>query len=109
MLGGYLVWHLRRTLAPLTFTDEESPEHANPVGPAKRSSGAAAKVATKANSDGAEVRGFRGLLEHLGTLTRNTMSLTTATTDTFELLSTPTPTQRRAFELLGAPAPLRLM
>lgn len=108
MLGAYLVWHLRRTLAPLTFTDESPPERANPVGPAKRSSGAAAKAATKSNAGGERVRGFQDLLEHLGTLTRNTMSLTTGSTNTFELLSTPTPTQRRAFELLGKPVPLRL-
>jgi hypothetical protein len=34
---------------------------------------------------------------------------TTETTSTFELLATPTPTQRRAFELLGAPVPLKLL
>lgn len=109
MLASYLVWHLRETLAPLTFTDEAPPLRANPVAPAVRSAGARAKAATKANADGQEVRGFRELLEHLGTLTRNTMrTTTTETTSTFELLATPTPTQRRAFELLGAPVPLKL-
>jgi hypothetical protein len=54
------------------------------------------------------VRGFRELIEHLGTLTRNTMRTTTETTSEFELLATPTPTQRRVFELLGAPVPLKL-
>jgi hypothetical protein len=54
------------------------------------------------------VRGFRELLGHLGTLTRNTVRTTTDTTSQFELLATPTPTQRRAFELLGAPVPLKL-
>lgn len=55
------------------------------------------------------MRGFRELLDHLATLTRNTMRTTTGTTTTeFDLLATPTPTQRKAFELLGAPVPLRL-
>ena len=30
MLGAYVVWHLRRTLAPLTFTDESIPERQDP-------------------------------------------------------------------------------
>jgi hypothetical protein len=86
------------------------PARANPVAPAQRSAGARAKAAAKENGDGEEVRGFRELLEHLGTLTRNTMRTTTeTTTSTFELIATPTPTQRRAFELLGAPVPLKLL
>jgi hypothetical protein len=108
MLASYLVWHLRQALAPLTFTDEAPPTRDNPVAPAQRSAGAAAKAAAKENKDGEEVRGFRELLEHLGTLTRNTMRTTTETTSEFELLATPTSTQRRAFELLGAPVPLKL-
>jgi hypothetical protein len=108
MLASYLVWHLREALAPLTFTDEAPPARANPVTPAVRSAGARAKAAAKENKDGQEVRGFRELIEHLGTLTRNTMRTTTETTSEFELLATPTPTQRRVFELLGAPVPLKL-
>jgi hypothetical protein len=108
MLASYLVWHLRQTLAPLTFTDEAPPRRANPVAPAVRSAGARAKAAAKENEDGQEVRGFRELIEHLATLTRNTMRTTTETTSEFELLATPTPTQRRVFELLGAPVPLKL-
>jgi len=108
MLASYLVWHLREALAPLTFTDETPPVRANPVAPAVRSAGARAKAAAKENKDGEEVRGFRELIEHLGTLTRNTMRTTTETTSEFELLATPTPTQRRVFELLGAPVPLKL-
>jgi hypothetical protein len=108
MLASYLVWHLREALAPLTFTDEAPPARPNPVAPAVRSASAARKAARKHNAAGEEVRGFRELLEHLGTLTRNTMRTTTETTSEFELLATPTPTQRRAFELLGAPVPLTL-
>ena len=109
MLASYLVWHLRQALAPLTFTDEAPPVRTNPVAPAKRSKSAQKKAATKLNADDEEVRGFRELLDHLGTLTRNTMRTTTHTTSEFELLATPTPTQRRAFELLGAPVPLKLL
>jgi hypothetical protein len=109
MLAAYLVWHLREALAPLTFTDEEPPLRTNPVAPAERSVSARRKAAAKVNSDGHEVRGFRELLEHLGSLTRNTMVSSSGPVATFELLATPTLTQRRAFELLGAAVPLTLV
>ena len=109
MLSAYLVWHLREALAPLTFTDESPPTRDNPVAPAVRSASASTKAAAKRNGVDEEVRGFRELLDHLGTLTRNTMTVTTDQASSFELLSTPTPTQRRVFELLGAAVPRRLM
>ena len=40
MLAAYLTWHLRRTLAPLTYTDEQPPARDNPVTAAKRSTAA---------------------------------------------------------------------
>jgi hypothetical protein len=108
MLAAYLVWHLRSALAPLTFTDEQPPERMNPVAPAVRSPSALKKAAVKRNGEDLPVRGFRELLDHLGTLTRNTVRVTDAASE-FELLATPTPTQRRVFELLGSPVPTRLM
>ena len=108
LLAAYLVWHLRETLAPLTFTDEHPPTRENPVAPARRSPAASRKAAAKRNGANDEVRGFRELLDHLATLTRNTMTLTTDRVRSFEMLSTPTPTQRRVFELLGAAVPRRL-
>jgi hypothetical protein len=51
------------------------------------------------------VRSFRGLLDHLGTLTRNTITIGDRT---FDKISTPTATQHRAFDLLGAPIPLTI-
>jgi hypothetical protein len=103
-LGAYLIWHLRRALAPLTYTDEHPPERDNPVAPARRSAAAAAKAAGKTTADDQPVRGFRELLDHLATLTRNRVRVGAGTAE-FDQLTTPTPTQRRAFELLGAPIP----
>ncbi len=108
MLAAYLVWHLREALAPLTFADETPPGRDNPVAPAVVSPGARTKAARKRNTNGDQVRGFRELLDHLGTLTRNTMKVTTGTTSEFEMLATPTPIQRQVFELLGAQVPLRI-
>ena len=42
-----LTWHLRKTLAPLTFTDEHPPTPADPVAPATRSASATRKASTR--------------------------------------------------------------
>ncbi|MGH3570161.1 MAG: IS1634 family transposase, partial [Pseudonocardia sp.] len=109
MLAAYLIWHLRRTWAPLTYTDEHRPQPADPVAPAARSAAADSKAATKTTTDALPARSFTGLLDHLSTLTRNTIRVTNDDTSTeFDLLALPTPDQRRAFELLDAAIPLRL-
>jgi hypothetical protein len=105
MLAQYLVWHLRRTWAPLTYADEDPPPRDNPVAPAQRSDTATAKTRAHADPDGQPTRSFPGLLEHLATLTRNTTAFADRHID---VLATPTPTQRRAFELIGAPIPITL-
>jgi hypothetical protein len=105
MLAAYLTWHLRAALAPLTYTDEQPPHRDNPVAPARRSASASAKAATHTSPDGQPLRSFRGLLAHMATLTRSTIALGAIT---FEKISDPTPAQRRAFDLIGAPIPLTL-
>src|SRR5579875_1247088 len=107
MLGAHLTWHLRRAWAELTFTDEAPPERADPVAPAKRSPAASAKAARRTQPDKTALRPFQGLLDHLATLTRNTNKVA-GTEVTFDQLTEPTPTQRKAFELLGIPIPLRI-
>ena len=52
-------------------------------------------------------RSYRGLLEHLATLTRNQVRFT-GTAVTTPMLTEPTSTQREAFDLIGAPIPLTL-
>lgn len=109
MLAAYLVWHLRRVLAPLCFTDQAPPERTDPVAAAQRSADAAAKASRQQLADGTPVHSFRSLLDHLGTLTRNQVHFAQQPSPiTTELLATPTPLQRRAFELVGAPIPLTL-
>jgi hypothetical protein len=105
LLAEYLTWHLRRAWAPLTFTDEHPPERDNPVAAAPRSAAAKRKDATGTTGDGHPALTFHDLLDHLGTLTRNTITLPGGS---IELLATPTPTQRHAFELINAPIPAAL-
>ena len=107
MLACYLTWHLRRAWAPLTYTDQDPPAPASPVAPARRSATAQAKASYQHDQAGQPYRSFRGLLEHLATLTRNQVRYT-GTQVTIEMLTEPTSTQRQAFELIGAPIPLTL-
>jgi hypothetical protein len=107
MLACYLTWHLRRALAPLTFTDDNPPGQDNPVAPARRSAAAQAKASYQHDPAGQPYHSFRGLLEHLATLTRNQVRYT-GTQVTVAMLTEPTSTQRRAFSLLGTPIPLTL-
>jgi hypothetical protein len=107
MLACYLTWHLRRALAPLTFTDQDPPEPASPVAPASRSAAAQAKASYQHDPAGQPYRSFRGLLDHLATLTRNQVRFA-GTRATVPMLTQPTSVQREAFELIGVPIPLTL-
>jgi hypothetical protein len=106
-LASYLTWHLRRAWAPLTFTDDNPPAQDSPVAPARRSAHAQAKASYQRDSAGRPYRSFRGLLQHLATLTRNQVRFA-GTTATVPMLAEPTSAQRQAFELIGAPIPLTL-
>ena len=107
MLARYLVWHLRKAWAPLTFTDENPPARENPVAPAQRSADAQAKAAHKHDPTGNPLHSFTGLLEHLATLTRDRIRYHDTDIE-FDKLTDPTPTQRRAFDLINATIPLTI-
>ena len=107
MLACYVVWHLRQAWAPLTFTDPAPPTRDNPVTPAQRSAAAQAKASTKHDAAGDPVRGFRDLLDHLATLTRDRIRYHDTDIE-IDKLTDPTPTQRRAFDLIDSPIPLTI-
>jgi hypothetical protein len=98
MLAAYITWHLRQTLAPLTYTDEHIPNRADPVSAAQRSPEAKTKDARRETPDGLPVQSFQDLLRHLATLNRETIGFAG---QRIEKITNPTPTQRRVFELLG--------
>jgi DDE family transposase len=105
MLACYLSWHLRKAWAPLTYADEHPPHRDNPTAPARRSRPADAKAARKATTSGQPARSFRDLIDHLATLTRDTIVIGGHQIDK---IITPTPAQRQAFDLLGTPVPITL-
>ena len=103
LLACYVIWHLRKAWAPMTFTDEAPPTRDNPVAPAQRSTHADAKAHTQHDTAGNSLRSFGGLLDHLGTLTRNHIRFDTTGTE-IPMLADPTDDQRRA---LGVPPTFR--
>jgi hypothetical protein len=105
MLSYYVAWHMRERLAPILFADDD---HAgaeamreSPVAPALRSQRALRKIATKRTEQGMPVHSFASLLRDLDTVALNFIKPIHPDTPTFSIVTTPTPLQRRAFELLG--------
>lgn len=107
MLAYYLVWHLRRAWAPLTFTDEHPPARPDPLAKAARSPEATAKARRGRTAEGLPAHTFGEILEVLGELPRNTVRVGGAAVA--EALTAPDPIQRRAFELLAVPLSLRCL
>jgi hypothetical protein len=107
LLAAYLVWHLRKAWAPLTFTDETPPQRSDPVAPARRSPAATHKAASQQTTDGTPAHSFHTLLEHLATLTRDDITFS-PTGPSIQKLTTATPTQRKAFQLIQAVIPATL-
>ena len=93
-----------RGLAPMLFADEDQAAKAkrDPVAPAKRSSAALEKVHTHIIEDGTPAQSLRTLIAELATLVRNTCRMPGDLEHpaTFDILTTPTTLQRRAFELI---------
>ena len=104
MLSYYVEWHMIEAWRPMLFADEDQAAKAkrDPVGPAKRSSAALEKVHTHIAEDGTPAQSLRTLIAELATLVRNTCRTPGDLEHpaTFDILTTPTTLQRRAFELL---------
>jgi len=105
MLGYYLEWHMRQRLAPMLYddTDKEAAEALRPsvVAKAQRSPAAVTKQTTGLTPDGLPVHSFHTLIADLATLTRNTVEIAAAPGMPFAITTRPTPTQKKAFDLLA--------
>ena len=105
MLAYYVQWHMLEAWRPLLFCDEDQEAKAtrDPVAPAQRSAGAHQKVHSKTLEDGSEVHSFQTLLKLLTGIVRNVCRVPGAPSDapTFDVVTTPSAKQQRAYELLG--------
>ncbi len=104
MLSYYISWHMKQDLAPILFIDNDKPaaaaKRANPVAAAQRSDDALTKAARKRTDDDTPVHSFTSLLADLATICANQIQ-PTDDIPAFTMTTTPTPLQRRAFELLA--------
>ena len=104
MLSYYVSFHMERQLAPLLFRDDDKDgaeaARTSPVAPAQRSARALAKISTKHTEAGEPAHSFKSLLADLATIAANRVQ-PGAGLPAFTVVTTPTPLQRRAFELLG--------
>jgi hypothetical protein len=110
MLAYYVEWHMRQALAPLLFDDDDKAtaeaQRASVVAPAQRSPRARRKAQTQQTADGQPVHSFQTLLRDLGTITKNQIRFVHSPLETTEMLTTPTPLQQRALDLLQVPLKL---
>ena len=104
MLAYYVEWHLIEAWRPLLFADEDQIAKAtrDPVAPAQRSVAALEKVHSHLRTDGEPAHSLRTLIAELATLVRDTCRTPGEVEhpEIFDILTTPTPLERRAFELL---------
>ena len=105
MLAYYVEWHMRDAWRELMFTDEDQAAKLvrDPVAPATRSDAAMKKVLTRTLEDGSPVHSFQTLMAELQGIVRNTCRTPGAALDapTFEIITTPNHTQKRALDLIN--------
>lgn len=104
-LAYYVEWEMRRQLAPVLFDDEDyelaEQARSSVVAPAQRSEKAKKKAASKHTAEGVPVHSFRTLLADLGTITKNQIQPNIPDSPTFNKITVPTQTQKKALDLLG--------
>jgi transposase len=105
MLAHYVAWHMIESWRELLFCDQdqEAKKTRDPVTPAQRSSTALAKVHSKVLDDGTSVHSFQTLIKDLSSIVSNACRRPgTAAELTFDVVTTPSPTQQRAYDLLNS-------
>jgi transposase len=108
MLAYYVTWHMKDALKPMLFAGEELGPLRDPVAPPPRSLSARKKDSTKQTAEGEPVHSFRTLLSNLSTIVRNICRRKgDPTSPPTIIVSTPTPLQKKAYELIAKIRPER--
>jgi transposase len=105
MLAYYVEWHMRKTLAPVLFQDEELDAarwSRDPVAKAQPSETAQQKKRTKHTVDGWPVHSFQSLMDELATRCKNICRVGEGKEAMhFTAFTEPTDFQRHVLDLLG--------
>ena len=105
MLAYYVEWHMRSSLAPILFDDEDKALaqglRDSVVAPAHRSLKAQSKAKKKRTEDNLPVHSFQTLLADLATIVKNRVQPNLPGESlTFDKITCPTSLQQKAFDLL---------
>jgi transposase len=105
MLAYYVEWHMRQALAPILFDEDDKATaeaaRKSVVQAAQRSPKAQAKAQRKRTDEGLPVHSFRTLLQDLSTIVKDRIRPNLPDAPEFEKVTTPTPLQQKALDLLG--------
>lgn len=104
MLAYYVEWHMRKSLAPVLFDDDDTPAgdalRSSVVAPAQRSPRAHRKASTKRTDDMMPVHSFQTLLKDLATITKNCIKPKIPENKTFNRITQPSSLQQKVLDLL---------
>lgn len=104
MLAYYVEWHMRHTLAPLLFDDDDTAaaetRRASVVAPAQPSAKARRKASRQRTDAGEPVHSFQTLLADLATIVKNRIEPKIAGAQPFDQVTRPTPLQQKVLDLL---------
>jgi Transposase DDE domain len=100
MLACHVAYELNQRLAPLLFTDTTPTAPLDPVAPAQRSQPAKTKAGSQTTPDGYPAMNLADLLAELATICKNQIRIG-AGEHTYARLTTPTPHQQQALQLLN--------
>ncbi|HRR25275.1 MAG TPA: hypothetical protein P5057_00505 [Acidobacteriota bacterium] len=105
MPAYYVAWHMRQSLAPILFDDDDRQAAArmrrSVVAPAERSSSVRLKARTRLTQEGLPVHSFSTLLADLATIVQNTVQPKLPGAGSFLKTTVPSPLQQRALDLFG--------
>ena len=105
MLAYYVEWHMRKSLAPVLFDDDDKSTgdslRSSIVAPAQRSTRAQLKASSKRTDDMMPVHSFQTLLKDLATITKNRIKPKMEGAIPFEQMTQPTSLQKKILHLLG--------
>ncbi len=101
MLAYYVEWHMRQSLAPLLFDDDDragaEAARTSVVAPARVSPSAHAKARSKRTTADGPVHSFQTLLDDLATIARNRIVPHLPDAKPLDVLTRPTALQREVF------------
>jgi len=104
MLAYYVEWHMRKSLAPILFDDDNKSAgdalRSSVVAPAQRSHRAQRKASTKRTDNMMPVHSFQTLLKDLATIAKNRIKPKMKGAIPFEQITQPTSLQKKILHLL---------